>query len=115
MADDRFIGLGLCPYCKQPEARFTLSKSDLVVMTCRQRRCGVQAFSRTGDADESMRALISTASPDVAIPPAPPPADPPPPPAPTSKADPLPDDDVIPPAPVKKKTPGWGILGAING
>lgn len=102
MADENLIGLGRCPVCEQPEARFTLTKSKLVCVTCRQRRCGFQGFSRTGDADEKLRDRIGTTSPEPAMPPAPAPS---PTPAPAPAPTPTPE----PPKPVKQKT-SWGLI-----
>lgn len=105
MADENLIGHGACPVCGQPEARYTLTKSRLVCVSCRQVRCGFQGFARTGDCDEKLRALIGTASPAK-------PVLQPETPAPTAPAIAAIDD-----APQKQKTetkrPGWGVLGAI--
>lgn len=108
MADENLIGLGACPVCGKPEARFTLSKAKLVVCTCRQSRCGIQLFSRNGDADEKLRAFIGTASPEPAMPPAPAPS-----PAPAAPAK-TPVPDPAPPAP-EKTGPGWGLFGVKHG
>lgn len=63
------IGQGTCPVCTSPKARFTLSKKQLVCVTCDA--CNVQVFARSDRSDQLLRLLIK---PDQAEPAAPAPA-----------------------------------------
>ena len=89
------LGRGRCPLCGDEQARVSLSKNNLAVMTCMAPACGMQLFTRGEGADEKIRDRIVTTT-------EPPPAPPAPAPEPTAK-----------PAPAPKETPfRWGILGA---
>jgi hypothetical protein len=70
------IGAGRCPCCGSLKARFTVSKSQLAVVTCNA--CNFQGFSRSDRSDELLRAAIQAApvapveaQPAQATPPAP--------------------------------------------
>lgn len=87
------IGRAKCPVCSSERARLSLSKAGLACLTCDH--CNLQAFARSGNSDERLRALHVADKP--ATEPAPQPA--------------------APPAPRKLEAPapapaafGWGIL-----
>ena len=68
---ENFIGTGVCPVCHGTRAKFTLSKSRLVCMTCNG--CNCQVFARSDHSDEKLRACIRSepAAPAIPAPPAP--------------------------------------------
>lgn len=57
------LGRGRCPLCGSEDAKVSLSKNGLAVMTCMARKCGMQLFTRGDGADESVRALIVSEAP----------------------------------------------------
>lgn len=57
MTESSRIGLGSCPICASPKAHFTLSKKQLVCVTCNA--CNVQIFARSERSDELIRAKIA--------------------------------------------------------
>lgn len=92
MSDAKTIGAGRCPCCGSTKARYTVSKSQLAVVTCNA--CNFQGFSRSDRSDEMLRANI-IAQPAQAEPtPAPTPA----------------KQETPAPAPAAKKSPSWGML-----
>lgn len=54
------IGLGRCPICGGEQARVSVSKNKLAVMTCTAADCGAQIFARGEGADEKLRDRIVT-------------------------------------------------------
>lgn len=92
------IGTGHCPFCKGDGARFSVSKKGLAVMTCTQRGCGIQAFSRSDDGDENMRRGI-TGKPVAAPAPAP---------------EKTPEKEQTPAPAAAEKAIGWGMLKGIK-
>lgn len=59
MSESKTIGAGRCPCCGSLKARFTVSKSQLAVVTCNA--CNFQGFSRSDRSDELLRANIQAA------------------------------------------------------
>lgn len=106
MADDRIIGHGACPICRNTKARFTVSKRQLACMTCNT--CNCQVFARSDSSDEKLRALIHPSAPaaPVATEAA-------------AKVAPVLEPSASKPAPeetpTKKTGVGWGMLRTING
>lgn len=96
------IGQGSCPVCGSPKARYTLSKKQLICVTCDA--CNVQVFARSDRSDQLLRQLIKPDQVSEPAPPAapgatgspgePPAADPP-------AADPAPE---TPPAPPRRRS-----------
>lgn len=60
MAESSRIGLGSCPVCKSPKAHYTLSKKNLVCVTCNA--CNFQGFARSDRSDEILRQNIVPAA-----------------------------------------------------
>lgn len=54
------IGQARCPVCKSGGASVSLSKKNLVCLTCNA--CNLQIFARSGRSDELVRAYIVPAS-----------------------------------------------------
>lgn len=50
------IGQGSCPVCASPKARYTLSKKQLICVTCDA--CNVQIFARSDRSDQLLRVLV---------------------------------------------------------
>lgn len=59
MAESTRIGLGSCPVCASPKAHFTVSKKQLVCVTCNG--CNFQGFARSDRSDELLRARLAPA------------------------------------------------------
>jgi hypothetical protein len=53
------IGVGSCPVCNSNRAHFTVSKKQLVCVTCNT--CNIQIFARSDRSDELLRARIKPA------------------------------------------------------
>lgn len=68
MSETQKIGTGVCPVCTSNKAQFTVTKKQLVCMTCNA--CNCQIFSRSDRSDELLRARIKAApvQPDTSEP-----------------------------------------------
>lgn len=83
MTSARQIGRGTCPVCDSDRARFSLSKKDLVCVTCDG--CNIQIFARSATSDALLRRHIKHRAEEAPAPEAVPestPQTPPPAPAP---------------------------------
>lgn len=61
MAESIKLGQGSCPVCASPKARYTLSKKQLICVTCDG--CNVQVFARSDRSDGLLRQLIKAEAP----------------------------------------------------
>lgn len=87
------IGRCKCPLCGSENARLSLSKKQLPVVTCNG--CQVQLFTRSDRSDSLARALlIAEPEPTPAAPPVPAPA-----------------IAAPPPPPAAPRAFSWGVLG----
>jgi hypothetical protein len=59
MSESTRIGVGSCPVCNSGKAHFTVSKKQLVCVTCNT--CNTQIFARSDRSDELLRARIKPA------------------------------------------------------
>lgn len=68
MSDTQKIGAGVCPVCASHKAQFSVTKKQLVCVTCNA--CNFQGFARSDRSDELLRAKIKAApvQPDTAEP-----------------------------------------------
>lgn len=64
-AESNRIGLGSCPVCASPKAHYTVSKKQLVCVTCNS--CNFQGFARSDRSDELLRAKIIPAQPPESV------------------------------------------------
>jgi hypothetical protein len=89
MTSARQIGRGTCPVCDSDRARFSLSKKDLVCVTCDG--CNIQIFARSATSDALLRRHIKQRAEEATAPEQVPeaPTQPPPPPPPPRAAEPL--------------------------
>lgn len=60
------VGPARCPVCNSAKARLTVSKQNLVVLTCNT--CNCQVFARSDRSDELLRARLVTAGEPAASP-----------------------------------------------
>jgi hypothetical protein len=91
------IGRCKCPLCGSENARLSLAKTNLPVLTCNG--CNIQMFCRSDNSDRRARALLIPDAKPAADTTAPPPA-----PA-------LPAGYTAPP-PAPQPRPAWGLFGA---